>query len=179
LDINDLYNQLQSGNKEAEEELFSALTGRFRLITRHSIQNRDDAAEVVQKALMTVAEKYRDVEIETSFVAWANRVLNNKILDHYRAQGRQSERLVPLDESGQGLVSPVSDPDMKRRLVDCLKKVREANKRFGRALVLHYQGFRVVEICERMGVDRSRLYKDLSKARTLLRKCLDSGESDQ
>lgn len=176
--INDIYSQLISGNEAVKKQFFSMLTGRFRLITRQRIRNRDDAAEVVQKALMTVAEKYRDIEIETSFAAWANQVLNNKILDHYRAQGRRSERLVPLEESGQGLANPVSDPDMKRRLVDCLKKVREANKRFGRVLVLHYQGFTVVEICERMGVDRTRQYKDLSKARALLRTCLANGEQD-
>jgi RNA polymerase sigma factor (sigma-70 family) len=179
LDINSLHSQAQSGNEAAQEQLFSVLAGRFRLVTRQRIRNRDDAAEVVQKALMTVAEKYKEVEIETSFAAWANQVLNNKILDHYRAQGRNTERLVPLEDSGSEIASPPSDPDMIRRLVECLKIVRAANKRFGRALVLHYQGFTVVEMCESLGVERSRLYKVLSAARKQLRMCLDSEGSGQ
>ena len=179
LDINDLYHQLLSGNGMIKEQLFSALAGRFRLITRQRIRNRDDAAEVVQKALMTVAEKYKEIEIKTSFAAWANQVLNNKILDHYRAQGRSVDRLVPLDESGQKLSNPGSDPDMIRRLIDCLREVRQKNTGFGRALVLHYQGFTVTEMCEKVGVERDRFYKVLSAARKLLRMCLDSEGPDR
>lgn len=134
---------------------------------------------MVQKALMTVAEKCRVIEIETSFVAWANSVLNNKILDYYRSQGRRSDRLVSLSEFGLESVNPTSDPDMERKLLYCLKKVVQANVQFGRALVLHYQGFSVLELCEKMKIDRDRLYKHLSRARALLRKCLDGEGTDR
>ena len=175
LDIDDLHRQSLTGDKQQEKRLFEFLAGRFRLIARHSIRNRDDAAEVAQNALMAVTENYRTAEVRTSFAAWSNSILRNKIVDYYRALGRSSNQTVSMDDSTPEPIDPPQDSEMRRRLLDCLKYVRKVNVQFGRVLVLHYQGFRTAEVCRKLNVSSERLYKILFRARAALRTCLNDG----
>ncbi|MDH4034538.1 MAG: hypothetical protein OEV80_12145, partial [candidate division Zixibacteria bacterium] len=67
------------------------------------------------------------------------------------------------------------DPALKRRLLDCLKKIRSTNLRYARILNLQYQGFDTEDVCRRLAVTRSNLYSLLSRARTVLELCLEEG----
>jgi len=67
-----------------------------------------DAANVVQEALISVARKLGDFRHDrpgATFRGWLRRIVDNKICDHYRRQGRR------LDVS-------VGGTDAHRRLVD-------------------------------------------------------------
>jgi RNA polymerase sigma-70 factor (ECF subfamily) len=176
VNINELHERARHGTRSAEEALFEGLTVSFRLFAQHRIGNREDAEEVVQEALVTISTKYRQVAIETSFAAWAYRILVNKILDHLKGKKARGQAMARFSESRREQRSVTSDPTFKRRLLDCLKKVNEANRRHARILNLHYQGYSTQEICERLGITQNHFYVTLSRARSMLQACLDRGE---
>ena len=173
MNINELYESMRSGSPAAEDTLFQKMSEIFRLFLQQRIWNKDDVEEVLQETLMTVAKKHRGIEFESSFAAWAYRVLENKILDYYRAKGSHEVRFAVMSDSQEGLAPENPDPMLKKRLLDCLRKICGINIRHARILNLRYQGFTVEEICNKLGVNTNNLYILLSRARTMLRLCLE------
>ncbi|MDH3889577.1 MAG: RNA polymerase sigma factor [candidate division Zixibacteria bacterium] len=177
MNLNDLYSAARNGDRRAEEKLFDVLTARFRLFSRQRIWDSDVSEEVVQESLLTIYKEYKTITFTSSFAAWAYKVLNNRILAQIKKGQRQASRLQPLPE-GDTTVAPASedfDPALKRRLLDCLKKIRSTNLRYARILNLQYQGFDTEDVCRRLAVTRSNLYSLLSRARTVLELCLEEG----
>ena len=68
------------------------------------------------------------------------------------------------------------DPDLQRRLVDCLRRISVVNRRYGRTLILHAQGYETEEVCRRIGLKESTFYSLLHRGRAMLQRCLDTGE---
>jgi RNA polymerase sigma factor (sigma-70 family) len=177
LDINSLFDIASSGNRGATEQLFEGLSARFRLFTRQRIWNGQDAEEVVQEALMTIHKEYRDIDFETSFAAWAYKVLDNRILAYIQTRKRQAGRTQPMTDQCDipGAHSHNPNPDLKRKLLGCLDKMGDANVRYARVLNLHYHGFGTNEICGKLELTRTNFYSLLSRARSMLELCLDTG----
>jgi len=176
MNLNNLYQKARSGDKSAEDNLFQNLSARFRLVARHRIWNKDDAEEVVQDSLATVIQKYKGVEIETSFAAWAQRVLDLNILEYIRKKGRTARRFEPMPDEESSITAGNPNPTLKLKLLDCLKKVSQANRRHARILVFIYQGFGVEEVCDKLKLTVNNYYSVLSRARSMLEVCLEKGE---
>ncbi|MFZ5979546.1 MAG: RNA polymerase sigma factor [Candidatus Zixiibacteriota bacterium] len=178
MDINTLHKNVCTGDKQAKDELFEVLSTRFRLFAHHKIRNRSDAEEVVQEALMTIYAEYDKVTFTTSFAAWAGKVLDNRILNYFRTKQRESWRLEPEAENLPGTMAfkVNANPDLKRKLLCCLRLICRRNLRYARILNLNYQGYQTAEICDRLKVKPETLYSALSKARSMLESCLKKGD---
>lgn len=131
----------------------------------------------MQDALMVIYRDYRGVTFTTSFAAWAYKVLDNRILAYIKAKKRRNQKQITVDHNDMIATAKYKDfnPDLKRRLLDCLHKTAEANQRYARILNFHYQGFSTGEICRRLSLTPNGFYILLSRARTMLRKCLGKG----
>jgi RNA polymerase sigma factor (sigma-70 family) len=176
LDINTLHSKAHGGDRDAEDELFQSLTARFRLFAKREIWDEADSEDIVQSALVTIIEKYRGIEFEISFSAWAHRVLENKILSYYKKKGRKESVLIEGNDIERFSDSQNPDPEFEARLEDCLRKVSFANKRHARILILSYQGYTTREICSKLGITESNFYSLLSRSRSMLKFCLDTGD---
>jgi RNA polymerase sigma-70 factor (ECF subfamily) len=176
MNINDLYSNAVSGNRLFESRLFEYLSVSFRIFAQQRIRNEQDVEEIVQDTLMTIANKYKDIDFETSFAAWSYKVLNNKMLDYFKAQRVRSKArsIMSAEENPGGAWKP--DPTLKRRLRKCLKMIGDANSQHARVLNLHYQGYTTAEICERLGIKKGHLHVMLSRARSMLETCLAKGD---
>ena len=172
--INSLYKSACQGDKTAESELFRHLTARFKYLVQLDIWNKDDAEEIVQDALTTIAEKYGGIDIQSSFSGWAYRVLENKILNYLRSKKYRRSRFVEAGERDDRPYTP--DPDMRLKIESCLKRICRHNKRNARMLNLYYQGFTFEEICRRLDLTRNNAYSVLHRARSMLETCLEKGE---
>ena len=84
--------------------------------------------------------------------------------------------MVPMAEDNNPDRSSATDPSFKRRLLDCLKKVNQTNTRHARILNLHYQGYTVTDICGKFKITRNNVYIILSRARLMLKVCLEKGD---
>jgi RNA polymerase sigma factor (sigma-70 family) len=176
LRINDLYNEARAGDDTAERQLFELLLDRFQLFAHQKVWSRQDAEDIVQNALVTVSTEYRDLEITSSFAAWAHKVLENKFLAYLKTKRRQQGRGVDLDSTDFEPADWTPDPSLKRRLLDCLKKVGQGSRRYARILNLHHLGFSRDEVCERLSMSRDQTYVVMSRARSRLKDCLDNGD---
>jgi len=177
LEINELQAIARTGDRSTEDELFRRLYARFRLFARQRIRNEADAEEVIQDSLKTIFEKYRQIDFESSFAAWAYQVLTYKLKTYLSTRTRHDRKLEEERIKFDGQVSANPEPDLERRLQDCLQQVNRANQRHARILNLHYQGYTVAEICARLKLTRTNLYTILSRARAMLAHCLDTGDS--
>jgi RNA polymerase sigma factor (sigma-70 family) len=172
LNLNELHTRARGGDKAAEDELFRILSERFRIFVHHRIWSAEDGEEIVQEALMTVAREYCQTEIRVSFAAWAHQVLQNRILAYIKAKkGRESLIARSAVEYDEPAWNP--DPESKRRLIDCLRKVYKVNVRYARVLNLHYLGFSRHDICRKLDLTANAYYVLLSRARDGLRDCLN------
>ena len=177
-EINTLHADACTGNRVREEELFQFLRARFLFFVRQRIWDEADAEEIVQDALLVIFREYRNMSFDTSFAAWAYRVVEHRILAYLKARKREMGRTVRpadgLDSLEQKPLNP--HPELKRRLLDCLQKIGHSNRRYTRILNLHYQGYTTVEICARLQLAPSNFYAILSRARSLLDFCLEKGD---
>ncbi len=173
MNINELYDIVRDGNKSAEKQLFDKLRERFQLILQHKIMNETDSEDVLQNTLIVIARKYLNIDFELSFSAWAYKVLEFNILNYYRTKGRHKDKLVEFAKQKNDSSVFVPNPELKRRLLNCLKKINEANIRHARILNFSYQGFDMEQICRKLKMTRNGAYILLSRARAKLKTCLE------
>jgi RNA polymerase sigma factor (sigma-70 family) len=177
MDINALHESAAAGDRQAEERLFGFLSVRFEVIANLKIVNAQDAEEVVQDALTIIAREYRSMTFERSFAAWAYKVFDNRVLSYFGSKKKHTHAAIEYDlppQPQQREANP--EVGLKGLLRTCLKKVRRANQRYARILALHYQGYDTEEICGRLEVTTANFYMILSRARAMLKRCLDQGE---
>lgn len=172
--INELHSLARTGDKAAESELYRRLRVSFLLFLRQKVGDPKDAEDIVQEALLAIADNQGKIEFETSFSAWAYKVLENMVLRHYRSKGRRENVFVAMDEDCPEF-SYRPDPDLRARLLHCLRELSRTRCRHAQIVNMHVQGLSVPEICAAMNVTSNNLYVMLLRARTLLEECLDTG----
>ncbi|MCK5125729.1 MAG: RNA polymerase sigma factor [candidate division Zixibacteria bacterium] len=177
--INELYTDTIAGDPRAERRLFEQLTVSFRLFAQRRIGNSPDAEEIVQDALMIINDKYRDLRVDSSFSAWAYRVVSNKILDYTKTKKLHTQKLDQYSSERPVSVSFQPDSELLAKLKDCFGKIHGKHDKHARILNLHYQGFLVDEICLKMNISKNNLYVMLSRARKMLEICLEKGDIGQ
>lgn len=180
MNINELYNCVQNGDRRSEKQLFESLDARFRVFSRQRINDLDDIEDVVQDTLMIISREYKTMTFTVNFSAWAYKVLVNRILVYYQKKKVQTERLerIPDNESIANPNTSDTNPDFKRCLLNCMKKICGVNSRYARILNLHYHGFGTDDICKKMSITSTNYYTILSRARAMLVTCLEKGELD-
>ena len=176
MNINELHREAVRGDRTTENRLFQHLSERFEQFARHRIWDREDARDVAQEALASVAREYKSIEFETSFLAWAYKVLDNRILGYIKKKQQRGDRVVTVEDVRLiGDVPIDTNPELQSQLLDCLKKVGDTNQRHARILGLHHQGYNIDEICDRLKMTKNGFYIALSRARKMLEICLETG----
>ena len=93
----------------------------------------------------------------------------------YRKKGREEARFTPYTTEQSDHQYGAEDALLKRRLIDCLRKLNGAYSRHARILNLAYKGFRAPEISEKLNIKTNNVYVLLHRARRLLKECLETG----
>jgi len=176
LDINELYEMARTGDKAAEEKLFHTLSVRFRSLTVQKVRDKDDCDDIVQNAVLTISQEYKAIEIRTSFSAWAYKVLQNRILKHYNIGQRKIHNEENLSRFFEAPSNFEPDPTLESRLIDCLQKISKVGSRYARVLNLFYQGYSTEDVCRKLEISSNNSYVVLSRARSMLKLCLEVGE---
>lgn len=176
MDLNTLYKTARDGDQQAEGRLFAELTDSFCIYVRQRIEDEQDAQEVVQDVLLTIARKYKEVQIEKSFGAWAYKIFEHKLFTYYRSKRTRRSKFVQMQDSDTTSLSYNPDPELKRRLLACLEKIGRGNNRYAMILDLHIQGYTGDEIGQRLGVTKNSILISLSRARARLKICLEKGD---
>ncbi len=174
--VKELYQRAISGDPSARKELYDQLYVSFRIVARHRIRDWNDAEEAVQAAMVKVTSKLDQLADPERFPGWAHMILKNEIFDHYRGAQTRKNRETEFDGAELPDNYQVTEPDLKMKLKECLKKVYAVFPKHARILNLRYQGYGTQDICRRMAVTPNNLHVILSRARTMLKNCLETGE---
>lgn len=176
--MNHLLARAREGDKSAEKQLLEYLFVRFRLFAKHRVREDEEAEDIAQEACITVSEKYKTETFTEGFQAWAYGVLKMKIGNHLQSAAAKRDRIISQSaiNGAGGMSSLSSDPDLRRRLFDCLRKILRVNRRYARVLNLVYQGYKTDEICQKLKLSRNNFYVILNRGRSMLRTCLKTGE---
>lgn len=178
MDVNEAYHKARDGDKAAEERLCGQLLVSFRVIVQRRIWDKAEGEDIVQRALITILDRYKTAKIALSFAAWAHKVLNNKMLDYVKLKQIRDRKMREF-AGQQGLRAvPFPDPGLRLRIKDCLALVNRSHKQYARILNLHFQGYSTDEICGTLGITRNNFYVSLSRARTMLEACLRQEGTD-
>lgn len=174
LNINELHKGVINSTGLSEGQLFEELRERFRLFLYQKIGSTDDIEEILQETLMTILMRYKDIEFNESFSAWAYNVLKNTISNYFRVKRRRDSRFASAGNDDGHNISWTPDPLFENNLIDCFRELSKTNNRYARVLNFRYQGFSVEEICKSMKIIPNQLYVILSRARTQLMNCMDN-----
>ena len=66
MDINELYKLACDNDLAAEKQIFLILNESFRLFIQKRVWNKQDSEEIVQEAMLTIAQKYKTADIKVN-----------------------------------------------------------------------------------------------------------------
>lgn len=178
MDCETLYKQARDGDNSAKAELFAFLSVRFRVLARLKIWNEQDADDIIQNTMLTISKEVDKTDIHTNFLSWAYKVFDNRVLAYIvKKKSVRNRDHSSLEDSDQRQSIPTEiDFDLKERLFKCFDRVRSRNIRYARVIALHYQGYTTEEICNKLDINTENLYMILSRARTMLKSCIETDE---
>lgn len=139
-----------------------------------AVRNFQDAEDVVQQTALTAARRFDEFDAKRPFVAWALWLAKSRIIDHYRARGRQravfSETL--LDGIAEALVErhPPRVSAHTVALERCLEKLPPKSRRL---LDMRYADDASMEtIAAAIGSTAGAVRVMLFRIRNLLAECV-------
>jgi len=162
--------------KKSEKEIYKHFFERFKLIAEKRIGAKD-AEDIAQDACVIMIKKYKTESYAKNFEAWAYTILRNKIGNYMQKHMNKSKTFIPESEMARALRSPSPESaiGLKKRLIDCIKKMIKKNPMYARTVNFIYQGYNTDEISRKMGVNLKNLYMILNRGRRMLKTCLNSG----
>jgi len=160
------------------EELAAHWTGAQRTVAafvRTLVTDFHESEEVLQRVAVTLVRKYEQYDRGRPFVAWAIGVARLEALMFLRERGK--DRLVFDDALVAGIAESheraAQDLAPTPQFLD--ECIEELDGRARRAIQLRYGGdLRTAQIAREMKISDGAARMLLSRARTLLRKCLEA-----
>ncbi len=160
------------------EDMAAQWTGAQRAVAafvRTLVTDFHQSEEVLQRVAVTMVRKYEQYDSSRPFVAWAIGIAKLESLMFLREQGR--DRLVfddaLVDRIAESHEQAEEEPTPTFQFVtEC---VEELDGRARQAIQFRYGcDLKTAEIAEKMEISDGAARMLLSRARTLLRKCLES-----
>ena len=177
MNLNQLLHKARNGTNADEDELFRYISERFHRFVQQRVQSLEDSEEIVQDTMISIAQQYKSIEIHTDFGAWAYGILENKLRYYYRTKKNYKTKMSNFAEIERSHPPREINPDLKRLLLECLKKINETNLKYIRILNLYCQGYTTKEICQKLKITENNCYVIFSRARSLLKKCIQEGNN--
>ncbi len=177
-DLQSLLTRAKEGDKTAETGIFEYLRVRFVLLAKRRIGS-EYCEDIAQEACITVLEKLKTDAPSEMFEAWAYRILRNKIGNFMQSNSLRQKTMIHSEHMDYLERPSVEEPDpiLRRRLMDCLKKLVKSYPRYARVLNFTHQGYDTDEICRRMELKSNHLYVMLNRGRRMLGDCLSGGDT--
>jgi RNA polymerase sigma-70 factor (ECF subfamily) len=161
------------GDVDAFEELYRSSVGRVYGLCLRMCGNPALAEELTQEAFVRAWQKLPSFRGDSAFSTWMHRLTVNVVLGHQRSSGRRHMREASAGEEwfADGAVThehPGTTVDLDRAISTLPDRARTV-------FVLHdVEGYKHAEIAQATGIAVGTSKAQLSRARRLLRKVLQS-----
>lgn len=164
-----------SSDRQAEfVQLFNAAHRRLIAYLVSLLGNLQDAEDVMQRASVTMWQKFEVFESGTDFVAWASTIAFYEARNFQRLQSRS--RLVFSDDllkvlAEERLKDVVNVDPRHDALNECLRELDEPSRKLLEAAYL--EAGSVVKLAEQLGRAPQTLYNKLNLLRRMLSSCVE------
>lgn len=159
----------------------------------HKTNDKSIAEDLVQETFLAAHKSFDSFKGESSPKTWLFRIINNKIIDHYRKTSHKTITYIEEEEkkkitdslfdkydnwSPNGLESAwqedqhlLDNPEFNNTMDQCMSILPSSWKT---AVLLKYHlGKESKEICRTLGITPSNYWQILHRAKLLLKKCLE------
>lgn len=156
------------------QKLFVANVSAIRGFILTLLSDRDEADDILHEVYLVVMKKSDDFKLGTKFLSWVFTISRFTIMDQVKR--RSTRRMVPL---GQDVIELLAEaaPDQAysteyiKALHQCVDALSPAAKR---VIKLRYnEGMKPARIAEDLDLSPATVYVSLSKARSLLKNCVN------
>ena len=181
----DLMLRYAAGDLEAFQRLYALHRGGlYRYFLRQT--GRDVAEELFQDVWARVIQQRKRYRPDASFKTWLYTLAHNRLVDHWRREGRRVVAQSGLAEDGYEFETTDPDPGPQRRvdLRDCLEQLLQLvtglpDLQRQAFLLRHEAGMTLAQIAEAMNTGaetaKSRLRYAMDRLRSAIAKeCLES-----
>jgi RNA polymerase sigma factor (sigma-70 family) len=172
-DLKTKFSLALEGDEESREEVFAFLRSRYVALARRRVP--DVAEDAVQDTLAVVHERFSRIGTLEQLIAFTNTVLRNKIGNLYQSRGRTIKR-VELDNAQEEVAyhmdGDIEGGEFEVILRRCIDKLGETRTICQKILSCLYQGMDAGEICDTLGITRSRLKVRTFRCRRALKEIL-------
>lgn len=153
------------------QQLFVAHQNAVRAMVLALVPDFAAADDIIQEVFLVVTRKARDFGNGGNFLAWACAIARNKVLEwrRQRPAGMLSEEVI--ETLAAEMPPEMISADRSRALMRCLEKL--APRAMEMVRLRYYCDHAPREIARRLGLAPQAVYVALSKARALLRDCVD------
>ena len=153
-------------------ESFRYLLVRFQVIAKRRVGDAEAAKDIAADACVTVLQKYKNEDVRNP-AAWVYKILRHKVGNYWSKKKDLESQVEPV----KVLEETADDPNGVDRimLVRCFRRLIKRNRTYARVLNLVHQGYKTDEICQRFKITANNLYVILSRARSLLKSCVERG----
>jgi RNA polymerase sigma factor (sigma-70 family) len=156
--------------RSAQEQLYQLCYEPFMRLCLRYANNRDDAADILNKAFFNILTRIDQYTGQGSFVGWMKRILVNAAVDYVRANQRFRFH-EPVEQAHE--MPGQSQPDSELARHDVLKMLRELPYTTASVFSLYVlEGYAHREIADMLGITEANSKWHLHHARKLLQKQL-------
>ncbi len=163
---------------------------------KYKVNNQEIAEDLVQETFLSAVKSYENFKGNSSPKTWLFRILNNKIIDHFRqyAKGIKVEQRISVTEAMQHTDSLfdadgnwetnglelawqvtdqniLDDPDFYKVFRICIDDLPENWRLVVTSKFIDEK--ETAEICQELEITASNYWQMLHRAKLLLKKCLE------
>ncbi len=158
---------------ETVQRLFVKHVSALRVLIRAFVPDFNQADDVLQDTFLLITEKADSFQEGTNFLAWAAAIARLKVLESCRKGRMAGQTLSPevIDTLFASLPTTSPQDDFPETLRECIDELAPSARR---AIDLRYgESCKPAEIARRLKWKPEAVYVALSRARSLLRDCID------
>lgn len=170
--IRSLITGCQKQDRESQELLYKEFYGYGMSICLRYVDNRDEAAEILNDSYMKVFTNIQKFDLEKPFKPWLRQIIVNTAINHYRKQKRTLKFNEIGNETQQADVEYTYSNISYNEMLDLLKKVPLSYRTVFNLFVI--EGYKHEEIATMLNISSGTSKSALFKAKDLLKKYLHS-----
>lgn len=162
-------------DRKAEYELYKESYSYLMSICMRYSRDKDTASELLNVGYLKILKNLTTYKPEISFKAWIRRIMINTLIDEYRKNKRERERITYVDEYFDSSdYSEVNEALAKlncKQILDEINKLPEATKKVFNLFVI--DGYSHKEIGEMLNISEGTSKWHLNSARQKLKEVIE------